>query len=114
MAEKSKDETVDGPKIAAQILNRMRTPNKERILQQIATSDPHLAQKISDNVFSFEDIADLMPQGAQLLIKEIEHKDLIVSLKSASDKVKNILFAICWRKLQIVREYNCRQLSLLK
>ena len=101
----TKDEKVDGPKVAAQILNSMKSTNKEKIVKAIAATDPSLAQKIGQNLFTFEDIADFSTNGVQLLIKEIDHRDLVTSLKTASERLKGVFFAnMSERKLQIVQE----------
>lgn len=46
----TKDEKVDGAKIAAQILNRMPKINKERLLSNIAKNDPKISEKIEDKL----------------------------------------------------------------
>ncbi len=86
----NEDEKVDGPRIAAQILKSMAVSKKERLVQAIEQKAPRLAEKIAENLFRFDDIADLTPQGVQVLIKEIEHDDLVLSFKLASTGVKNI------------------------
>ena len=103
--EKTEDEIVDGPRVAARILDNMPQSRREAIVTKIRQTDPGLAVKIEANLVTFEDIADLFPQGLQLLIKEIDHQDLIVSLKKASDKVKQALFVnMSQRKRQTVEE----------
>ena len=84
------DEKVNGPRVAAQILRNMKLSNKDRIVNEIEKRAPRLAQRITDNLFRFDDITELTPQGVQTLIKEIDHDDLILSFKLASDKVKDV------------------------
>jgi flagellar motor switch protein FliG len=99
------DEKVDGPGIAAQILNRMNTRNKDRIVERIKTAEPALAAKIQEKLYTFEEIATLTPQGVQLLIKEIDHRDLVLSLKAASTAVKGTLLQnMSERKQQVVQD----------
>jgi len=90
--EPTKDEEVDGPRVAARIIDAMPASNKERLVRAIKAADPQIALKIEANLTTFEDIATLFPQGIQTLIKEVDHKDLVVSLKKASEKVKTALF----------------------
>jgi flagellar motor switch protein FliG len=105
MAKDDRDEAVDGPAIAAKILNRMKTGNKERLVQRIQAAQPEVFKKIVENLYNFEDIATLTPQSLQVLIKEIEHRDLVVSLKTASEAVKKAFFEnMSPRKLQVVQE----------
>lgn len=101
----SKDETVNGPKIAAQILSRMSAGHQSKLMQAIEGKDSKIAKEIKKNLVRFEDIADLTEQSVQLLIKNIDHRDLVVSLKTASEKVKRALFAnMSERKRQVVEE----------
>ncbi len=103
--DKSPDEVVDGPSVAAKILNSMRPQNRERIVKAIQGANPTLATKIEEKLYNFEEIADLQPTGVQILIKEVEHRDLVLSLKTASEKVKKILFEnMSDRRQQIVNE----------
>lgn len=103
--KKDEDEAVDGPGIAAQILNRMSSENKARIVKSIQQSNPELATKIEEKLFNFEEIADLTPQGMQLLLKEVAHADVVLSLKKASPHVKSALMQnISERKQQMLEE----------
>ena len=88
----SKDEPVDGAKIAAQIISRMKPAQRERIMQAINAQAPEVAEKIQDKTINFDFIAELTEKGAQVLIQEVDHKDLVVALKTASAKVKDMLF----------------------
>jgi len=90
MAE-GEDEKVNGPRIAAQILKSMNLSAKDRIVKTIEARSPRLAQKINENLFNFDDINELTPQGVQTLIKEIDHDDLVMSFKLATSEVKAIL-----------------------
>ena len=101
----SKDEPVDGPKTAARIISRMAPSEQTRIVSAIRAKDARLAAAITDNLLTFEDIAELTPQSIQILVKAVEHRDLIISLKSASENIKKTLFAnMAERKRQIVQE----------
>lgn len=90
--KKSQDEAIDGAKVAAQIINRMKENNKTKIIARIKATNPDIAQRIEEKMFRFDDIADLTDQGVQLLIKEIDHQSLVISLKTASAEVKEMLF----------------------
>lgn len=103
--DKTPDEVVDGPAVAAKILNSMRPQNRERIVKAIQGANPDLALRIEERLYNFEEIAELQPAGVQILIKEIEHRDLVLSLKTASANVKRVLFEnMSERRQQIVNE----------
>lgn len=99
------DEAVDGPKIAADILSRMKPAVQARLQKAIEAVDPAIAQKIADNIIRFDSIIELNTKGLQVLLKEIPHQDLVLSLKTASQTVKDILFNnMSERKQTMVRE----------
>jgi flagellar motor switch protein FliG len=100
-----KDEPVDGPRIAAEILKKMPLKDQDRLVKAIQQAAPDAAQKIQENLFSFEDIADLTVQGLQVLVREIDHQDLVRALKKASPKLKTAFFNnMTDRKRQLVQE----------
>lgn len=105
MNENDNDEKVDGPGVAAQILNRMSTTVKDRIVANIKAAQPALAAKIEEKLFNFDEIAELQPQGVQILVKSVEHKDLVIALKTANPGVKSALYGnMSERKREMVEE----------
>jgi flagellar motor switch protein FliG len=102
---KTPDEEVDGPGIAASILTRMSEPHRKQLMHAIRARSSAAADRIEKNLFSFEDVGDLTPQGIQLLIKNIDNRDLVTSLKKASQHVRDtILSNMTDRRRQIVEE----------
>lgn len=100
-----KDEPVDGGRVAAKILNCMPDSKKKRLLESIKESSPKAFQRIEENVFSFDDIPSVTARGLQKLVKEISHNDLVLSLKTASQSVREALLQnMSDRKRQIVVE----------
>jgi flagellar motor switch protein FliG len=98
-------ESVNGPKVAADILSRMKPAVQARLQRAIEAVDPAIAQKIADNIIRFDSIIELNTKGLQVLLKEIPHQDLVLSLKTASQTVKDILFNnMSERKQTMVRE----------
>ncbi len=87
----SKDETIDGSKIAALILSRMPAKDQERIMSSIQAKSPSIAAKLEDSLFNFERIAQLNDLAVQDLLKEIPHRDIVISLKAAPERVKEKL-----------------------
>lgn len=101
----SKDEAVDGAKVAAEILKAMPTQTRERLMRKIASKDPSISIKVSQNLFNFNDIASLTSQGLQALIASVDQKDLVISFKTASDEVKEIFLTnMTDRKRRMITE----------
>lgn len=101
----SKDEAVNGPKIAAAILARMPAAHKEKLMAAIKAKDQKIAVEIDKSLITYENIAELTEQSVQILVKYVEHKDLVLSLKTAPENIKQILFKnMSSRKKQVVDE----------
>ena len=91
--------------MAAEILNRLPKAQKERLLAAIEKQDPAIAAKLQENVYRFDEIADLNPKSVQARVTTIEERDLLLSLKTASDPVKErILSGVSERKRKIMLE----------
>lgn len=88
----SKDEAVNGAKIAADILSRMDSSTQERLVKNIEQAAPELAIKIHENLFSFDDIAALPDRGIQILAQSVNHHDLVLSLKKAQPTTKEKVY----------------------
>ena len=101
----SEDEPVNGPRIAAKILSRMKPANRERILNAFELRAPELLKKVQESVFTFEDITQLTTQGIQLVANTVEHQDLVVSLSKAPEPVKKaFLENISERRAKLINE----------
>jgi flagellar motor switch protein FliG len=92
MSDKESDHVIDGVKAAARILSRMEPENQERIVAHIQDTSPELATQITESMFTFDDIAGLSDRGIQVLAQRVEHDDLVLSLKKASDETKTRIY----------------------
>jgi len=86
-------EEVNGPKIAADILNRMPAEKRKALTEAIQKKSPEAAQKIQESLFNFDDLLNISAQGLQVLLGAISQGDLVLSLKTASNEVRDILFS---------------------
>ena len=103
--DNTQDEKIDGPAVVAEILNRMGGEKKNRLVQAIAARAPELAAQIEENLFRFDDILSLHTKGFQILLQEVSQRDLALSLKTASEEVKEaILNNLSQRRVQMVLE----------
>jgi len=81
-----------GTKTVAEVLNLMETSNEKAILETIEADNPELAAEIKNLMFVFEDIILLDDRSIQRVLKDVETKDLAISLKAASDDVKEKIY----------------------
>ncbi len=88
----NEEEEIGGAKSAADILNFIERNNEERILTEIEEMYPELAEQIRNLMFTFEDVKKIDDKGIQTVLKEVPRDQLVMSLKTASQELKDLLF----------------------
>ncbi len=83
------NQDVGGPKVVADILNLTGSSVEKNVLDQMDAQDPEVAESVRNLMFVFGDIAKLTDREIQTLMREVDQKDLVVALKSASDELKD-------------------------
>jgi flagellar motor switch protein FliG len=70
------------------ILNRSDRATERLILEGLEEDDETLAEEVRQRMFVFEDIVGLDDRSIQLVLRQVETKDLAVALKGTKDDVK--------------------------
>lgn len=97
------DESVDGPGIAAAILNKLPPERRAKLMSAIESTNPQIATKITASLFTFDELQDISAQGIQVLLREVAQADLVLSLKKITDKTKAVIMEnLSERKQKIV------------
>ena len=81
-----------GVKTAAKILNFTKTSPLAGIMSSVTKDDPDLAQKIQDNMFTFDNLVTCDNRSIQVIMRAVEPDLLMVGLKGADEGVKNKFF----------------------
>jgi flagellar motor switch protein FliG len=76
-----------GVQVLAAILNAVDRTTERNILERLAGMDPELAEQVRALLFVFEDVLKLDDRAIQLVLKEVESKDLALALRGASAEV---------------------------
>ncbi len=84
---------VGGPKAVAEVLNNTGRSTEKDVLQRLDARDPELAEEVRNQMFVFDDIAKLTDREIQMILREVDTKDLSVSLKGASEKMQERVFS---------------------
>jgi flagellar motor switch protein FliG len=84
--------TRGGVKTAAEIMNMLGSAVETAVLDYIREADADLAQKVMDNMFTFDDLNKLDDKGFQALLKEVQSDSLVVALKGASPELREKVF----------------------
>jgi len=90
--EIAKKSSLGGVKTAADILNYMGGAVEASVLARIREHDADLAQKIQDQMFTFDNIMDLDDRSVQMLLREIQSETLIVALKGTNQELRDKIF----------------------
>jgi flagellar motor switch protein FliG len=84
--------TLGGVKAAAEIINMLGSAIETSALDFIREADGDLAQKIMDNMFTFDDLGKLDDKGIQSVLKEVQSESLIVALKGATPELRERIY----------------------
>ncbi|HMJ37902.1 MAG TPA: flagellar motor switch protein FliG [Baekduia sp.] len=76
----------------AELLNRAGRSTERTVLEAIAETDGELADEIRQKLFTFDDIVVLADRDIQLLLREVDQKDLGLALRGVADEVKDTIF----------------------
>ena len=81
--------SAGGVESLADILNSSDRATERNVIDKLAERDPDLAEQIRMLLFVFEDIVKLDDRSVQLLLKEVDQKDLGTALRGVSEEVKD-------------------------
>ncbi len=84
---------LGGVKTASEILNLVGASTEKTVLSELSQSDPVMATEIKNLMFVFEDIIGLDDRSIQKVLKEVDSKELALSLKVCSDELKGKILA---------------------
>src|ERR671936_2856324 len=86
---KSEDYSASGGvKGLADILNSADRATERNVIEKLAQKDAQLAEEIRMLLFVFEDIVKLDDRSVQLVLKDVDQKDLALALRGVSEEVK--------------------------
>ena len=82
------NQDVGGPKVVADILNLTGSSTEKNVLDQMDAQDPEVAEAVRNLMFTFADIKGLTDRELQILLREVDQKDLVTALKGSEDELK--------------------------
>jgi flagellar motor switch protein FliG len=106
----ARQEVIDGPGVAAKILSRFPAEEREHLVAAIRAEAPKVAATLERRIVDFTRVKRIPTTALQNLLREIPHRDIAISLKTAEEPVQQrILENVSESKLEMVKE----DLSLL-
>ena len=83
--------SVGGVQSLVDILNRSDRGTERLILETLERNDPELADEVRQRMFVFEDITQLDDRSVQLVLRQVDTKDLAVALKGVRADVRQLI-----------------------
>ncbi len=80
------------PKVV-EILDRMENNLDADILDNLEEMDPDMVEEIRKQMFTFEDLVNIDGRSLQMILREVNNDSLTLALKTASDELKEKIFA---------------------
>jgi flagellar motor switch protein FliG len=71
------------------ILNRSDRATERLILEGLERNNPELADEVRNRMFVFEDIVTLDDRSVQLVLRQVDAKELAIALKGVDQKVRD-------------------------
>jgi flagellar motor switch protein FliG len=84
---------VGGVKSLADILNNADRTTERNVLDELAKTNGELAEEIRLLLFTFEDVVKLDDRSIQMILKEVDQKDLAIALRGVPDDVRGRIFS---------------------
>ena len=81
-----------GVQAVVEVLNRVDRATERAIIESLEVDSPELAEEIKQLMFVFEDIVMLDDRSLQLVLREVDTKDLSLAMKATSDEVAEKIY----------------------
>jgi flagellar motor switch protein FliG len=97
--------SAGGVKSLADILNQSDRTTERNVLDSLAERYAELADEVRMLLFTFEDIVKLDDRSIQLVLKDVDAKDLGLALRGVNDETKERIFSnMSERGAEMLRE----------
>jgi flagellar motor switch protein FliG len=81
-----------GVKSLADILNNADRTTERNVLDELAKTHGELAEEVRLLLFTFEDVVKLDDRSIQMVLKEVDQKDLAIALRGVGEDVRGSIF----------------------
>lgn len=84
--------TAGGVPAIVEVLNRVDRSTEKAIIESLEVDDPELAEEIKKLMFVFEDIVLLDDRSMQIVLRQVDTKELALAMKSTTEDATNKIF----------------------
>ncbi len=97
--------TAGGVQAIVEVLNRVDRNTEKTIIETLEVDNPELAEDIKRLMFVFEDIVMIDDRSLQLVLREVDTKDLSLAMKATGQDVQDKIFKnMSKRAAEMLRE----------
>jgi len=86
---KEKGVKIDGVRAVAEMLNVMDPEHREKLMNRLIAEDPKMAERISQSMFTFDDLARLEPEVMREFLKTAPRHLLTVAFRKVAAGVRD-------------------------
>jgi flagellar motor switch protein FliG len=105
VAEDPSASAAGGVQGLADILNQTDRPTERNVLDALSETDAGIAEEVRRLLFVFEDVARLDDRSIQLVLRDVDQRDLALALRGVDETVQERMLAnLSQRGAQNIRE----------
>ncbi|MBO9713493.1 flagellar motor switch protein FliG [Sphingomonas sp.] len=105
MTNLSRSQKRDPHESMAEMFNALDRATEEAMLAALDTKAPESAERIRALMFTFEDLANLLPAAVAVIVRNADKRQMALALKGAPEGLKQLFFgAMTERAAKLMRE----------
>jgi len=105
MSNLSRSQKRDPHEAMAEVFNALDRATEEAMLTALDGRAPESAERIRALMFTFEDLANLLPSAVAVIVRNADKREMALALKGAPEGLKNLFFgAMTERAAKLLRE----------
>jgi flagellar motor switch protein FliG len=105
MTNLSRSQKRDPHESMAELFNSLDRSTEEAMLTALDAKAPESAERIRALMFTFEDLANLLPPAIASIVRNADKREMALALKGAPDQLKQMFFnAMTERAAKLMRE----------
>ncbi len=99
------EQHMGGVDYLVQLFNHVDRTTEKTIMSELTTINPELADQVQSQMFVFEDLIMLDKRSLELVMREVDKKDLLLALRGAPENVREVLLqSISKRAARMIQE----------
>lgn len=94
MSNLARAQRRDPHEAMAEVFNALDRTTEEALLEALDASEPESAERIRALMFTFEDLANLLPSAISVIVRNADKRQMALALKGANDNLRQVFFGV--------------------